>query len=72
MCHLWANYDGVRLWSSGDGMTWKIGVKDRENPEGRDRLARISQASRRISESSGFDTALQEVVESGLSGHRRR
>ena len=39
----------------------------RENQALRERLARLSQASRRINESLDFDTVLQEVVDSARS-----
>ena len=46
--------------------------QDRENPEGRDRLSRLSAASLRINESLDFDTVLQETVDSAraLTGSR--
>ena len=48
------------------------GNRDQENPEGRDRLSRLSQASLRISESLDLDTVLQEVADSAraLTGSR--
>ena len=48
-------------------MTQESNDRDDKNPEGRDRLSRLSQASLRINESLDLDTVLQEVVDSARS-----
>ena len=44
-------------------MTPDFSDEERDDPAGRDRLSRLSQASLRINESLDFDTVLQEVVD---------
>ena len=53
-------------------MTQEGSDSGRENPEGRDRLSRLSQASLRINESLDLDTVLQEVADGAraLTGSR--
>ena len=53
-------------------MTQEGSDREQENPEGRDRLSRLSQASLRINEGLDLDTVPQEVVDGtrALTGSR--